>query len=350
VDSIWWKQVTNAVRYVNEVKDKLLNEKSVLLVYTNGMPWRNSFVEIIIEAVKSQNADKKFVSILTDEEPGKYLLNEFCKPEKRSEYRPSIGYARFLAKNDDIVIHDRYLWVQIKDANGLEKWTEFVSNYLVEREGKGKKAVFILELCEGKKLSKIKGINALTFDNYIGEYDRIVFAVLASSGIKEPSFIKNYTAELLANVIGNDIELCAECVQGYRAFLTSPLTFIQGVVAEKYRSDHSEFVYEKDESEVEHLIWLSQIKTVYPYLEEYREDFVQRYASDIKKQLPINAPYGETFTDPKDVELGTLTYMAGMGYISLSTDEYEKLRLFKEARNKLSHLTALSIDEVRRLL
>ena len=87
-----------------------------------------------------------------------------------------------------------------------------------------------------------------------------------------------------------------------------------------------------------HLIWLAQIKTVYPVLEEYREDFVQRHSSAIARHLPITSSYGETYDDPNDVELGTLKYMADNGMLYLSAKEYESLKTNKDARNKLSRL------------
>ena len=121
-------------------------------------------------------------------------------------------------------------------------------------------------------------------------------------------------------------------------------------IEEKCRSDGSEFYYDKNASDVEHLIWLSQIKTVYPRLEEYREDFVQRHYAAIARQLPIQTSYGEIYNDPKDVELGTLMYMAGSGFMALGMAEYEKLKRHKEARNKLSHLSALSIKEIKELI
>ena len=70
----------------------------------------------------------------------------------------------------------------------------------------------------------------------------------------------------------------------------------------------------------------------------------------ISKQLPIQAPYGEIYSDPKDVELGTLIYMAGSGALILSQNEYEKLNRYKEARNKLSHLGTLTFEEINQLL
>lgn len=347
---IWWNQVTNAVRYVTQIKQSLLEEKSILLRYTSGMPWRNQLEETIVEAVKQQNAEKKFVGIPIVSSPGEYLLKKFCKKEKRAEYRPTKGYAKFFAENDDIVIHDRYFWVQIGNISCLENWMTFVSDYIKGRGKNKSSAVFILEWSGDEPIPAKKGIKTFSFDDYIGEYDRIVFAVLASSGIKEISFIKNYIAELVANVAGNDIELCAECIRHYKDFLKNPWAFIKLVKDEKLRSDGTDFYYMKTSAEVNHLIWLAQIKTVYPHLEEYREDFVQKYESAISKQLPIQASYGEIYTDPKDVELGTLMYMVGNDYLALSPSEYEKLKKYKDARNKLSHLTALTIGEIRELL
>ena len=348
--SIWWNQVTNAVRFVADIKQCLLEEKSILLKYSNAMPWRDQFEESVREAVKLQNAEKKFVEIPEVEEPGEYILKEFCKKEKRAEYRPSKGYAKFFAESDDIVLHDRYLWIEVGSVECLEKWLSFVSEYLKERGKHENKTVFILEWSNNTQPPIKKGIKVFSFDDYIGEYDRIVFAVLASSDIKENLFIKEYIAELVSSVTGNDIELCAECIRGYKTFLENPGEYIKQIIVNKTRSDGTDFFYDKDSEAVEHLIWLAQIKTIYPWLEEYREDFVQKHSTVIMKQLPIQASYGEIYSDPKDVELGTLMYMVGNDYLPLSITEQEKLKACKEARNKLSHLTALSIDEILELL
>ena len=350
METIWWNQVTNAVKYVTDIKKALLEEKSILLKYSSGMPWRNQLITSVVEAVKVQNSDKKFVDISNVEDLGKYLLKEFCKPEKRTEYRPSKGYAKFFAESDDIVLHDRYLWIKVIDQKNLEDWLNFVSEYIKERGKKTNNAVFILE-CAGEMTVPVKkGIKSYSIDDYIGEYDRIVFAVLAASSVKNHPFINTYLSELVANVAGNDIELAAECVKAYNIFLENPLAFIRMIVDEKMRCDGEVYEYTKNLDEVNNLIWLSQIKTIYPRLEEYREDFVQRHYSSIAKQLPIQASYGETYNDPKDVELGTLMYMIGCGCFSINFSEYEKLKKYKEARNKLSHLTALSISEIKDLL
>ncbi len=348
--NVWWSQVTNAVQYIEDIKQCLLAEKSVFIKYSCSMPWRGVFEEELMESVKIENAEKKFVSVHDVSEPGEYLLNEFCKKEKRAEYRPNKGHAKFLAESDDIVLHDRYLWITAADSATADRWSMFISDYLKERGKKRNKAVFILEGAESTGVSAKKGLKVFSFDDYVGEYDRIVFAYLASSGIHENILLKNYVAELVSNVTGNDIELCEKCIQNYKFFLDNPESCINRIVHEAVRSDGSKYIFEKDAEEVNHLIWLSQIKTIYPYLEEYREDFVKRHSSAIMKQLPIQTSYGETCNDPKEVELGALMFMAGQGLLGLSMAEYEKLKAFKEARNTLSHLGILDINQIRGLL
>ena len=349
MSQIWWNQVTNAVRYVSEITDSLLDEKSILIKHTSSMPWKNDFEDCVRNTISEQNSDKRFEDILPTDNPGDYLLNEFCKKEKRATFRPSKGYAKFLAESDDIVLHDRYLWVQIENLDSLEKWTNFVSEYIQER-GKRTKAVFVLDVASDINVSSKRGVKQYFLGDYIGEYDRIVFAVLAASEINECSFIKSYLSELVANICGNDIELCNQCISQHVKFMCEPYALIKQICTDLSRSDGQPFAFSLSDEEVDHLIWQSQIKTIYPYIEEYREEFVRKYSKDIDLQLPISASYGEVYNDPNDVELGTLKYMADNNLIRLSSAEYEKLKRFKNARNKLSHLTYLTMEEIKAII
>ena len=349
MEQIWWEKVPNAVAFVSDIVENLLNEKSIILSCSGELPWYSGMVRTIKEAVKQQNSSKRFEIASGIQNPGAYLLKEFCKPEKRAEYRPTKSYAKFFAGSDDIVLHGRYIWVNVSAKVQLDAWTDFVSEYIKER-GKGKEtAVFILEWNRTENIQAKRGIKICSFDEYVSEYDRIVFCTLASSSLGERPFIKDYLTELAANVAGNDIELCAACLRNYREFLSNPYKAICQVVHDQVRSDGADYTFDKNEEDVNHLIWRAQIKTVYPVLEEYREDFVQKYASVIAKHLPITSSYGERYDEPSDVELGTLKYMADNGMLYLPVKEYECLRINKEARNKLSHLTPLTLEEVKSL-
>lgn len=349
MEQIWWERVPNAMLFISDIVSNLIGEKSIILSCSGNFPWYSFMQASIKDIVKQQNSSRRFESISDVDDPGSYLLRKFCKQEKRASYRPTKTYARFLAESDDIVLHERYLWVKIRNKKHLDNWTQFVSDYLRER-GKNKAvAVFILEWTGTESISSKKGITSCSFDAYVSEYDRIVFCTLAASSVKERTFIKNYLTELASNIIGNDIELCAACLRNYSEFMQNPFTTINRVLREEIRSDGNPHSFEKSDVETSHLIWLAQIKSIYPVIEQFREDFVHHHFAAISKQLPINSSYGEEYNEPNDVELGTLKYMADNGRLVLLQKEYERLKTYKEARNRLSHLTPLTLDEIKEL-
>lgn len=349
MDQIWWGRVPNAMAFVHYITENLLAEKSVILQSEQIIPWHESLVDLIKDFVMQQDSSKRFEDIRHIGDPGLFLLNEFCKAEKRAEYRPTKSFARFLAESDDIVLHSRYLWVYLESAKELDNWSSFVSEYIKER-GKNKEiAVFILEWRGERIKTSRKGVRPVSLDDFINEYDRIVFSMLATSSIKETIIVKNYLAELASNVAGNDIELLAACIDMHVQFLNDPYTVIREIVDTEYRSDGSEYIYPGTLENIERCIWKAQIKTIYPLIEEFRDSFVEKHNGSIFKELPIESAYGEMYDDPKDVELGTLVYMAANGKILLTSAEYYQLKKNKDARNKLSHLNVLTIDEIREL-
>ena len=112
------------------------------------------------------------------------------------------------------------------------------------------------------------------------------------------------------------------------------------------RSDGSAFDYKLETVEMSRKIWLSQIRSVYPMIEEYREDFVNKHWKAIDASLPIESSFGEMCNDPQDLELGTLVFMVGCGRLYLEQREYSCLYRFKEARNRLSHLSTLTYKDI----
>ena len=349
MSQIWWDRVPNALALVNDTVDSLTEEKSIILQHAVPLPWRDEFIDSVKWRVMQQNSSKSFERIRDPGDPGQFLLSRFCKPEKKAQYRPSRPLAAFLAESDDIVLHERYIWVNLSSLEDLNAWAGFVSDYVQFRPKGRELATFVLEWPGAARLPRRKGINSIIFEEYIGEYDRTVFAMLASSAIAGSSFQKNYLAELAVNVIGNDIELYSECFRRFGEFLKDPYRVIQECVAEEIRSDDTDFEFTKSESDVHHAIWLTQIRTVYPILEEYRENFIQRHRADIASQLPITSSNGVVYNDPDDVELGILVFIAANGGMLLSQGEYDTLVRYKDARNQLSHLGILTYEEISSL-
>lgn len=349
-DQIWWKQVPNVRLFTETLLDNLLAEKSVLLYDTQLLPWRPSFETQITQELKLRDFIKTVEKLSGIDEPGAYILNHYCKTEKRTQYRPSRSYAAFLAENDDIVLHERYLWVVISSVEQLQAWTDFVSEYVRIRGRKNISAVFILEWAGKISLLRKKGIVPLTLENYISEYDWHVFATMMASAVDTSSFMKAYLAELAVELTQGDAELCAQCILRHGAFLQEPYAVLDELTRTALRSDGSAFLPVKTQTEVSRCIWQAQIRTLYPMLEEYRERFVRKYIDVLRAKCPIESPFGEVYNEPVDVELGTLVYMAGCKSLQLSLEEFTILKAFRDARNKLSHLGILNFCEIEMLM
>lgn len=350
MERIWWNQVPNALKFFNRIADNLAQEKSVVFISSHHLPWENYFFSQIKETFREHSASKNIEELSDIENPGEYLLAEYCKREKRALYRPSKGYAKFFAENDDIVLHERVFILRINQTDLLVSWMDFVSDYIKERGKEKSKAVFLIECVTDKKISNKKGLPVISFDDHIGDYDRFIFCMLSSSCINENDIIRSYLSELAANISGNDIELCEKVLKDYRNFLLDSYQTIKDIVTGSLKDDGSKYAFEKNQRDVKHDIWLSQVKIIYPILENYRETFVKENRYSIEKNLPISSSSGEKYNQPEDVELGTLRFLADNRRIIISTDEYYKLKAYTEARNRLSHLDVLSFDEIKNLL
>lgn len=95
--------------------------------------------------------------------------------------------------------------------------------------------------------------------------------------------MKKYLSELISNVIGNNVELCEKVICDYRAFLSNPYAVVSKAIDDSVP-------FSKTEDEVAHDIWLSQVRIVYPVLEDFREGFVKKHRRDISRNLLFHHP------------------------------------------------------------
>ncbi|MDD3417267.1 MAG: hypothetical protein PHY47_25285 [Lachnospiraceae bacterium] len=353
MDKLWWEKITNANVFINMVVDTVLSEKSIVLVLPDYVPWCQKLYDTIETKISKQNSKNSFDFINSPKENvGEFLLHKYCKEEKRVQYRPTKTYARFLAESDDIVLNDRYVWVQNIPENLFDGWVDFLSDYHKNMRKDVSPAVFILETNNETLMRKTKrGIKKIVYDKQMNFFDTYTFCALAVSGMSIKIHLKNYLAELVSNICGDDIELCAHCIKRGKQFLLNPLCVISDLKLKEFRSNGSNFEFVlDDEIIINKLIWKTQIKTIFPVIEDYRGEFIAKYRLDINKQLPIKNSNGEEFTEPEEVEIGTLHYMVVKDLFTVEEIQNNKLYQFKKARNTLAHLKVLNLEEVDRIL
>lgn len=351
MDRVWWNNITKARKFVDDIVTAALEGKSIILSLPEAVPWYDTFVELIQEQLQMENSKNAFETIsCPEEEVGLYLLNKYCRKEKRATYRYGQTYAAFLGKSDDIVLNDRYIWVTDIPKSKYDEWIDFIVEYNKNVTTKTP-AIFILETHDDSYAYKAKkGIKKLFFDQNIGPYDKFAFCTLAATENNCKEYMRPYLAELAAAVCGDDIELCAACVKEGSRFLENPVEMIRQIVERKYRSNGERYQFLCREDEIQKRIWEAQLKHVFLLIEKYRNYFTARYANAIKKALPIHNSNGEVVENPQDVELGTLFYMAGKSEILIEEKEYIKLEMYRNARNRLAHLGILDLETVEEIL
>lgn len=366
MDKVWWNQVTNADRFVRLVAEAMLEGRSVVLALPENVPWYAAMQARILDEVKKQNSRYSFEFI---DSPGggigEYLLRQYCGQEKWSQYRPGPGRscARFLAENEDIVLNEKYIWVKNIPAGAYAEWMNFLSEYR-EYTKKGAAGVFVLETADEALARRAKkGIAKISFDKEISAYDKYTFCALAAAEAGCKEYLKHYLASLVSNLCGDDIELCGLCVKNAKSFLADPAGTLAGLTARRIKDSPQlaccqaagkageEAGMSQEPAWLEKKLWETQLRIVFPLIEDYRSSFVNRHSSAIAKLLPLKSSNGEEFTEPSEVEIGTLDYMVSAGQLRV-VNEKERRRLFelKQARNTLAHLKTLPPDEVEAIL
>ena len=351
MDKTWWKQVTNAAKLINEISQSVLEGVNVVLDLPEFVPWYDTMEILIIEEIRDSNRILKKI-LDSEKQPGEIIMNEFCKKNKRDKYRPGIGYPYFLASQGDIVLYDRFVWITGVSQNRYDLWIDFICSYSKELKKNNQiGAVFIIEVSNLNKKNLKKEFQLISFNKWISPFDRYIFNMLASSSIDESLMMKQYLSELVSEIVGNDIELAASCIENkkYRSFLENPHECLQIISEAEFRSNGTKPKCLLSQYEIERQVWNAQIKVIFPIIEEYRRSFIDKYSDQINVCLPMKNNFGEEYKEPIDVEIGSLSFLVSKKRIEISEIDSDKLILFKEARNHLAHLIKLGHEEVELL-
>ena len=353
MEKLFWNKISNAVRLTESIIYTLVEGKNVLLSLSEYIPWYNIFRDQVEELQRQELGGYgiDFYEDSVNDDPGYMLFMEYCKKELKDDYRPAIGYARFLANAESIPLNNSIVWVKVESDKRVKEWCDFITKYNKELKNEFSGGLFIVEtLCDISGIS-FEGGKSVKYSDYIGEFDYYIYSTLASSVLNIEKHRKEYLAEMVTSILGNDIELSALCLADdrYKKFWEDPQKTINDIISEQTRSDGEEFSFALNNEGVKQRIWKAQIKNLFPLIEAYRGGFVKKYFVSIEKMLPISSSYGEEFAKPYEVEIGTLYYMACNGDIEVDSQDLKQLKCFKEARNKLAHIEVLSVKEIEDL-
>jgi len=358
--NIWWNQVSNAVRIINDISEHLAKEKSVALFFPEHIPWYDFFEKIIKERFHQSKScytitkplDASKENIRDSNDVGKYIAEKYCQPGKLAEYWLGETYAQFLAESDDIVLNDKCVWVKGISKNDYQAWCSFVEEYKSFCDPMKKRAVFILEYLDDSAKSvsfNYKNLHIVSWEREIKKYDYYIFCSFLVSDLKCSDNVKHYIADL-AYLLGEcNAEFCA-MLTGYKeTFAENPAEILEKC-AEQFRYSNGEKIHLKNLYTAQSTILEAQIKNVLPVIERYRNCFITNNYSRISKCLPITNSVNEEVKVPYDVDIGGLVYIAWKKDFSIEPSEKKELEFFHNSRNKIAHNNIICYYDVKKIL
>ncbi|MGN0650755.1 MAG: hypothetical protein ACI4KM_09990 [Oscillospiraceae bacterium] len=341
----WWNRLVNSVRFLDDVKDILMDRRSVIMSFGDDIPWLDIMVYTLEQQLSFMTDTRSFeahdASKIKDE-PGKYLFEHFCSEAERNKYWPGRdkSYERFLATNNITTLNHRIICVTGLNSGNAAAWLKSVTEYLENRDSE-ERGVFIL-ITQGVNANESQLIGKAEYSDYVSDYDCLMLCLTLLASAKCSSLQKQYISEIASNIADNNVEIAGLLAAGGQALAADPF----GTASEILR-DNDISIPSLGER-VENAVWESQIKLVFPRLEDFRRALVQKYYGKIQQHLPITSSSGEVVDKASEVEIGQLYFICGKHKI-LDKPEYDRLKIMREARNRLAHRDVLTYDSLLEL-
>lgn len=334
ISNIWWTHVSYNVNFIQECISNLLRQNSLVLSFAKEVPFYYEMSSILEHKITELDADRKIEYMDNPgEEPGKLLLERFCKREKRAQYRKGIGYPRFLGESKDISLNHYYIWVSNLDEKNLKKWIAFVSEYNKYVPKDISPCLFVLE-CKKNEYSFIQnGFNLKTLEYHYSTYDLYTYCSIIVSQCSMRTWKKHYVCELVVNLCNDNVEKCYQLIRYQENLIKDPYSIISEIDGVNY-----------DKKYVEKKVWESQLKHVFPKIEAYRTSFIQDKYEQLEMLMPFLKSRDKELDNPFDIELGMIYFLIGEKKLSVDTTEYYDIDNFRNARNALAHLKTIDYE------
>lgn len=209
---LWWQRLVNSARFLDDLKDALADDKSVLLLFDTDIPWLDIMTETLEQKLADANDSRTFdvLDVSKTDDPGSYLMKRYCSKEEQKKYWPTTHGSpeKFLAQNKVTLLNRRYVCLTgIKRADA-SKWAACVSEYLENCDDVHERGVFIIIL-EGVNVPASKYLSAFRYDDYVTDYDCMMLCLTLVSDLKCSRAEKMYLCEVASNIAHNNVELAA---------------------------------------------------------------------------------------------------------------------------------------------
>lgn len=340
LEFLWWNQIRCGNKLMDHVVHELSEENSIIISNVSCLPWKNAFYYLLETKLSSGLNVFRSFSFLSHEKnkkPGKMILDNYCCDRIKSNYWLNTPYSKYLAKNGDSLLCQRYIIVQnISSEQDFLEWTKFISEYKDECDRLNKnenRAIFIIESPDRINTSSLSKIKVLNYDQQ--EIDLFSFCV-----INTPQNISYHLSRYLAELITISSKKNAEVAEKLLLRSLDLLKYPQNCI----QSIYNEFGIEYNTETVEKANYLAQLKYIFPLLELHKRTIIEKYYKEISALLPWKDDHNNLKESAFDLELRDILFLSSK--IGLNKDEKEEVSFLKEARNTLAHNKTLFSEQI----
>lgn len=354
IEDIWWKRLSNPVNLIESVVDILLDNRSVVVVFDDDLPWRETFMEAISEEVEVYSSEMrtKHHSLADHQDPGDFLLKHYCSAEVQREYWPPDSKAGFLANRPQVSLNKSYVFVDLKGDSS--KWVSFIKEYTSYFEEGVPHGLFVLFTTDRKFLEsgKKKGeddesasspIQFLDYTEFIHDYDTYLLCMTLLSQKKLSMLQQQYLSEIVVALSGNNVALAGALADSGEVLAEHTQQVTDQVLRELNLSQKALHL------DIGQALWQAQLKILFPILEKFRQNFISVYKKEV--DALFYAPHPSLKFDcetSEELEIGQL-YLLFVNTRILPFHDYDLLHSARLARNHLAHLEALPYQELKSL-
>lgn len=336
-ENIWWGQVGNSLRLLSSITERLRDHRSAVLHMPERFPWRQRFYREIDlrRAPYAMERRLKRIEWSGRGDPGKFVLETLCPLSVQADYWPGQSYGEYLGSRGNLALNDYDVWITgVHKKADVVKWAEFIAQYGAAAKDVDPHAAFLIEY-DGPDVTAgaVERISC-----QIERYDCRVFCLETAAEQSEPR-LRDYRAELALSIGGRNPELCAALLETGGRLADDPVDAARDVLDRARDSDGRPFP-QRTETELTSAVWLAAVALLFPLIERYRIDFIERHKLELSRFLPISNSNGDQVTEPFDLEIGALCYIIANsrpGQYFCTPQEVNGLRLCRKIRNQLAH-------------
>lgn len=353
------------MRFVSQIVQDLRDGKNIILCLPEHLP--DGLASTVRDDL-GEGWDWRRLYLKDEDraEPVHLLFSEFV----RQISPDTIRNTRTLSQHEDFA--GKIIWLEGMTKSIWPAWKKFLTDYEQPCRSIPQlvRTVFCVPLVGELALQPPAEELCLSLHHWHGIVDRLDMLLLTASLFQEKplrDLQKQVAISVVANLALWDYELSESLASEKLEKILSPVAIFQEFARERgwcpahgkplscswhggmrdfidgQEKIHSAALIFNDSGlkEIARRIWSAQVGVMLPFVEERRQDILERLKGVLK--VPFQTDFG-VISDWQDLEIGHIEYQISNNGIVVNSNIIRLVRRLKEIRNSLSHLEPISSE------